>query len=307
MPFKASAPGSLMVLGEYAVLHGKHALVAAINQRITVVISPRSDQQITLTSALGHFATERSQLKIVAPFQFVLAALQQFQPQMKTGCDLTIQSEFSDQMGLGSSSAVTVATLAALSAWLNIAALKDHFFLARTARQIIRTVQGTGSGADAAASVFGGILSYRMQPLHIEKFSTCFPLTVIYSGSKTPTAIAIEKVRNFFTPFPALFKQICQGIEACTLQGIQAVRDSHWQQLGSIMNIQQGIMEALQVNTPALQTIITDLRNKNVWGAKISGSGLGDCVIAIGEPVEKPEGHAIPIHISSQGVSCEKI
>ena len=36
MLFKASAPGSLMLLGEYAVLQGKSALVCAIDKRMMV-------------------------------------------------------------------------------------------------------------------------------------------------------------------------------------------------------------------------------------------------------------------------------
>ena len=35
-PIKTSAPGSLMLLGEHAVLHGKQALVGSINRRIYV-------------------------------------------------------------------------------------------------------------------------------------------------------------------------------------------------------------------------------------------------------------------------------
>jgi mevalonate kinase len=38
--YKASAPGSLMLLGEYAVLHDYPALVCAIDKRISVIIEP---------------------------------------------------------------------------------------------------------------------------------------------------------------------------------------------------------------------------------------------------------------------------
>ncbi len=38
MRLKASAPGSLMLLGEYGVLYGKHALVCAIDKRIVISI-----------------------------------------------------------------------------------------------------------------------------------------------------------------------------------------------------------------------------------------------------------------------------
>lgn len=75
MLFKASAPGSLMLLGEYAVLHGKHALVCAVDKRMTVKLSPRNDSVITIRSALGEHQTSISRIKSVVPFQFVLTTL----------------------------------------------------------------------------------------------------------------------------------------------------------------------------------------------------------------------------------------
>src|SRR5437762_2389846 len=86
MLFKASAPGSLMLLGEYAVLQGKHAVVCAIDKRMTVSLSPRQDTQICLTSSLGQFETDLAKLQITPPFQFVLAALNAVKKHMKQGC-----------------------------------------------------------------------------------------------------------------------------------------------------------------------------------------------------------------------------
>jgi mevalonate kinase len=254
MLFKASAPGSLMLMGEYAVLHGKHALVCAVDKRMTVTLAPRLDKKITISSALGEMVTDISLLNIEPPFQFVLATLKKFQKKMFTGCDITIASEFSDKIGFASSAAVTTALLAALAAWLNVSLTKID--MVRIARTIVRQVQGLGSGADVAACVFGGIVAYRAQPLSIEKLPYHYPLTVIYSGSKTPTVEAIAHVNHFFATQPQLFKQICQLLNACSLQGKKAILNQDWSELGKIMNIQQGLMEALNVSTPKLNQII---------------------------------------------------
>ena len=56
MQLKASAPGSLMLMGEHAVLHGKKALVCAIDQRISVSLTPREDARISIVSALGEYS-----------------------------------------------------------------------------------------------------------------------------------------------------------------------------------------------------------------------------------------------------------
>ncbi len=314
MPLKASAPGSLMLLGEYAVLHGKQALVCAVDKRIQVILTPRSDKKIEIDSSLyGHYSTDLMQLKIEKPFQFVLGALQQYQAKLRYGCNINITSEFSDKVGLGSSAAVTVATLATLVSWLNIR--MSPLELVRQGRNVIRLIQGTGSGADIAASVYGGIVAYQAQPMFAEKFNILHPLTVLYAGFKTPTVEAIKTVQQSFSGYSTLFRHLTNSIGQCATDGIQLVRRMEWAKLGEMMNIQQGMMESLGVNTLLLADMIQDLRRQaNMLGAKISGSGFGDCVIGLGElPADYTyrgdhQGvQRIHVNMTAQGVHCEKI
>jgi mevalonate kinase len=310
MLVKASAPGSMMLLGEYAVLHGKQALVCAVDKRMTVTLIPRHDSKILINSSLGKFETDLAALQITPPFQFVLASLKKFSALMQTGCYLIIESEFSDTMGLGSSAAVTVATISAIKKWLNIPANENE--LVEEARAIIREVQGLGSGADVAASVLGGMVSYTMSPMKSEKINTTHPITAVYSGYKTKTVDAVKQMETAFLSRPEDFKNICDAIGECAQQGTQAVREANWNAFGKSLNAQQELMQHLGVTTPDLSNIITTLRaDKNILGAKISGSGLGDCIIGLGSTdTFTPANDRIkifPISMSTLGVICEKI
>ncbi len=303
MLIKASAPGSLMLLGEYAVLQGGQALVCAVEKRIYVSLKPRVDDQIKLISDLGELTIPLSQLEIIPPFQFVLATLKKYRKLIKQGCNITIQSEFSDKIGLASSAAVTVAVLAALTAWLELS--YSPLQLIREARHIVQSVQGVGSGADVAACVLGGMVAYRKNPFIAERIECFHPLTLVYSGSKTPTVIAINQVNKYFSSKSILFKQLLRAITICAQQGIAAVKAENFTELGHLMTIQQGLMTALSVNTPHLQAIIEKLMiEPEILGAKISGSGLGDCVVGLGTAKDIEQ---IPIAIATQGVRCEKI
>ena len=319
MPFKASAPGSLMLLGEYGVLYGKHALVCAVDKRITVTLTPREDESITLTrhaasaaesDVVTRYTTTLPQLTIEKPFQFVLGALKHTQTRLKHGCDIEIHSEFSDQVGLGSSAAVTVATLAVLYTWLGIKTTPID--LVRQGRNIVRAIQGVGSGADIAASVFGGMVGYQAQPLTAEKLPQTHALTAVYAGYKTPTVDAIKHVQQLFSAHPALLRSITNGIGQCAMDGMQYARKAEWSRLGEVMNIQQGFMESLGVSNPKLRDIVESIRGiPGMLGAKISGAGLGDCVVGLGEggssDMTVSEMRYIPLAMTSQGVSCEKI
>ncbi len=305
MSFKASAPGSLMLLGEYAVLHGGYAVSCAVNYRMFVTLTARSDNKIKIHSALGEYETELSDLEIISPFQFILAVLKKFQNELRSGCDIFIESEFSDQLGLGSSAAVTVALIKAISQWISFSFTQEELIL--DAREIIRSVQGIGSGADVAASVLGGIVAYSAKNFFAEKFIYDYPLSVVYSGSKTKTVDAISFVKNKFLTDEKKLKNILDAINGCAEKGIRALEENNFFEFGNSMNQQQLHMEELGVSTAVLHDVVQLLKNKpSLHGVKISGSGLGDCAVALGELRSIEIGTLIPCQIDLHGVRDEK-
>merc|ERR1711865_1201575 len=76
-------------------------------------------------------------------------------------------------LGLGSSAAVTVATLGLLHELTNQEAtaplLKSKVRLHTAALKLTRQLQGRGSGADLAASLHGGLLGYQLPPEAIDE------------------------------------------------------------------------------------------------------------------------------------------
>ncbi len=300
--FKASAPGNLMLLGEHAVLHGRRALVCAVSKRIQVELTLRDDDLVVINSPRGEYEGSLKDLPPRAEFRFVLAAIGAEQEHLKSGFDLAIHSEFSSTVGLGSSAAVTAATCAVLAAstghTLSPQQLHDHSV------HVIQKVQGMGSGADVAASVFGGVVAYRMKPQAIRKLNALPPITVVYSGEKVPTADVVQKVEQARREQLKLFTAVFDAMDQSVLLAVEAIEKRNWSEFGSILNLNQGLMDAMGVNTRALSEITFALRETpGILGAKISGAGLGDCVIAIGSgslgdlPYE-----VIPVDVSSEGV-----
>jgi mevalonate kinase len=97
----------------------------------------------------------------------------------------------------------------------------------------------------------------------------------------------------------------------CVESAVAAIKNEDWKQLGVLMNCQQELMKFLQVSTPLLEQMIQILRQQlGIWGAKISGAGLGDCVIAAGLMETDPlviealpkVATIIPLAIDAQGL-----
>src|SRR5262245_23763402 len=141
----ARAPGKLVISGAYAVLEGAPALVAAVD-RYVVADSSRAAERLTpeVREALSRRGPEREHR---APW-FDATELR--------------DASHNRKLGLGSSAAILVASLAALELDAE-PDLPEGDLAARVfseARVAHRAAQGGGSGIDVAASAFGGVLRF---------------------------------------------------------------------------------------------------------------------------------------------------
>lgn len=286
LAYKVSAPGSLMLFGEHAVLNGKQAIVAAIDKRLTVELVPVKSTQITISDTrLGTVVQDKNELHIQDSFKYAIAAIMLFKDQLPSGFDLHINSEFSSVIGFGSSAAVTVATIAALSWWLS----HDDTVISKEAvfslsLQVIQNIQGAGSGADLAASIYGGVLGYAMQHLHRHLAGMTLPITAIYSGYKTPTSEVIKIIKSAQAQNPAKFANIFEQMHTCTEQAIHSIEQADWIALGKLFNQHHILQAELGTSNELLDSIADKLSAQpEIYGAKISGAGLGDCVIGLGD------------------------
>lgn len=297
-----SAPGSVMLMGEHAVLFGHRALVLAVDKRMHITLTPRCDCQVIIHSALGSGQGTLEQLPDVPALDFVLQCIRSQQACLPGGFELQIRAEFSHTVGLGSSAAVCVALLHALRRYAGTA--DDPAALFAQALAVIHQVQGRGSGADVAASVYGAVVGYSLQPDTIRQHPCQLPVSLYYAGYKTRTAVVLARVAQQSQHAPELYQQLYQLMHQVTVQAEQALLAQDLRGLGRLMNLYQGLLDALGVNDQTLADMVYRLRaDSAVLGAKISGSGLGDCVIALGDSqgVDLPYPR-IDIAVSAQGV-----
>ena len=284
-----------MLFGEHAVLRGKLAICAAINKRIHITLTPRSDESITLFSRLGEHTTTTHKLEMHPQFRFVMQTLASY-PKLPSGCDITIDSEFSHLFGFGSSASVTVAMLGVLNLWTKANDTKEQTF--QKALDVVRAVQGQASGADVAASTFGSCIAYRMGPLSIERLGWRLLLTAVYSGSKMGTREVIAYVNKKAEQEPLLYAQLFDLMDSVSEQAKR-----HPNNLGPLFCFAQGLMEALGVSNKTLSDIVYTLRAQpGITGAKISGSGLGDSCIGLGSVEFQSNYPVITLTTSDEGL-----
>ena len=296
------APASTMVLGEHAVVYGEPALVSALDQWLTIHWQPLDTREIRITSSLGDYAAPLDNLHDDANLRFVLAPLRQQAHCLPCGLELTIDSAISPTMGLGSSAAALAATLVGLQAVVpGEAPHKLHLF--QQGRELIQHIQGRGSGADLAASLYGGTILLDPKLPTVTPIPFCERITLIYSGYKTPTADVLERVAQAWDPVPELRDDLYRLMGETTRRAVKALADEDITHplFNRLFNVYHGLMDALGVCDLTLAKIVYEARELG-HAAKISGSGLGDCVLALGD-VNLPGYECLSLDITEAGAT----
>lgn len=303
---KVTAPGSIMLMGEHSVLFGEKALACAVDKYIHIELKSRDDRQVFIDSALAQYESSLDQLVDEPQLSFVLAAVRLFMADLPSGFSLRIRSEFSHQVGLGSSAAVTAGCVAALSQYCGLNTDKSELF--DKALKVVHQVQGgRGSGTDLVASIYGSVVAYKVEPREITALQALPAISLYYAGYKTKTPDVLRIVEQMSLRQPEIYREIYRLMGLVTEKAEGAIAASDWAGLGQLMNHYQGLMDALGVSDQAISEIVNGLRKSDaILGVKISGSGLGDCVLSLGQDASLDIGYEqIPVGVSEQGVCIE--
>ncbi len=318
-----SAPGKLMLFGEHAVVYGHPCIVTAVDQRMFVTAEITNTGKFELeapdvkVSSYKKLISEIGNGEIPKGAQFIEAAtkniLKKYKPNL-TGLSVTTRSEFSSQFGFGSSSASTVCVVKALSELLNLKLSEKQLF--DVAFKTVLDIQGKGSGFDVAAGVYGGTLYYIAGGKVIEPLSIkTLPLIVGYSGVKADTVTLINQVADRAVKYPHLIEGMYKIINSIVKEAKPLVEKKDFENLGLLMNINQGMLESMGVSIDKLSQMIYAARDNGAYGAKLSGAGGGDCIIAlapaknvskIAKAIERVGGTIIKVKANTEGVRVEK-
>ncbi len=248
------SPGKIVLAGEYAVLDGCPSIVLAINRGVVCRIQNGSG-----------ISTPNQDVR------FVIDALLEHQSYQHYAFSNwnAIENLQGQKPGFGGSAAACVASC--LAAGLE----------ANQAFDIHKNVQGGGSGIDIASAIHGGLIQYSIEDRKIEKISSVLTPLVIWSKTSAKTGPRVQKYLQW--------KEREKFVDKCNMLISQFENDpvdtsnQLFTQL-CLMSQNAGI----DYLTPEIEEICSVVR-ENHGGAKASGAGGGDCVVAFFHTKEEQE------------------
>ncbi len=303
-----SAPGKLMLMGEHAVVYGYPCIVTAVSERLSVSIEETQDEKITID------APQVKDTRFVD--QAIIEGCKAWNI-THHGLRLTTHSNFSNCYGFGSSSAVTVATLYAIATLFKQSL--DTKMLFDLAYQTVLAIQGVGSGFDIAAAIYGGTIVYTKGGKILDQLAwdlnNDVSLVVGYTGMKADTPTIVKEIAKKKEEQPERVNRIFEAIAKLVMQAKTAGDKKDWETVGKFMNFNQEYLRDLGVSTEKLEVMIHAANKAGAYGAKLSGAGGGDCMIAltltekkkiIEQAIISVGGIVVPVSIHTEGVRIEQ-
>ena len=273
------AAGKVILLGEHAVVYGRHAVALPIADAVSASVADCDRVSFISIPQWGvEQAVSSASSGAAAAVKLILSELSID----SSAYAIDVRTALPRAMGLGSSAAVAVAVIRAFNRFLDLDL--DDERINSIAFACEKLAHGTPSGIDNSIAAIGApMLFSNADRLQIEELALQETPPIVIALSSQP-GLTIEQVAGVRSRrerrrnhYDAIFDQI----DALSRAGAAALQTADYEELGSLMNICHGLLNAIEVSTPEIESMVSLARSAGALGAKITGGGGGGSVVAL--------------------------
>ncbi|MGT2925714.1 mevalonate kinase [Streptococcus cuniculipharyngis] len=255
------AHSKIILMGEHAVVYGYPALAL-----------PLADIRVTCQVKAGQPKTHQTDDTLAHAINLAKNHL----GQAAYPLSYTIESQVPRQRGMGSSAAVSLAAIRAVFDYFD-ADLADDL-LRDLANQAERVAHSNPSGLDVRTCMSNQAIKYirnkGFEPLHLNLGAY---LVIADTGIHGQTKEAVQKIADLGQQAEQLLADLGQ----LTLAAEEAIAQKDLSSLGQGMTQAHYKLAELGVSCLEADTLVATALEAGALGAKMSGGGLGGCIIAL--------------------------
>ena len=273
-----AAAGKVILLGEHAVVYGKHALALPIPGAVTAAVKEADGLSLEVPDWGLRRSVSRDAGGIDAAVYRILDSL----GVSGEGFAIRVRSELPRGMGLGSSAAFAVAIVRAFDRLLGLSL--DDERVNEIAFECEKLAHGNPSGVDNTLATFARpMLFCRQGAFDVEELelATKPPIVIACGHQPGVTHEQVAGVRARYEARQQTYDAIFDQIDALSVAGARALKAGDYVELGQLMNVCQGLLNALGVSTPELEQMVDVARKAGASGAKLTGAGGGGSIVAV--------------------------
>jgi hydroxymethylglutaryl-CoA reductase len=271
------AAGKVILLGEHAVVYGKRALALPIPGAVSATV--KEAEKLTLD--VPDWGLSREILPAAGGVDAaVLRVLDAIGVDGK-GFAIRVRSALPRGMGLGSSAAFAVAIVRAFDVLLGLSLADEQ--VNAIAFECEKLAHGNPSGVDNTLATFARpMLFSKREAIDVQELELAATPPIVVACGHEPgvTHEQVAGVRKRYEARPDEYNAIFGQVDALSVAGAKALVAGDYTELGQLMNICQGLLNAMQVSTPELERMVDIARSAGAAGAKLTGAGGGGSIVA---------------------------
>ncbi len=270
--------GKVILFGEHAVVHGRPAIACALDRGATARVTKARDLPLRISHPQGVIEDSPQLWRALDALFAVFGA---DASQWSIEIDIAIPVG----VGLGSSAAMAVAVARAMADALNLQGPEAERLIEQAASASESAIHGTPSGIDQRAAMGDDFFSFARRPEDAPSVTpiVAAPSTWVVAPVAPPSSTAdmVDAVSSRHREQPELCDHIFDTIAEISHRGRTALQRGDRRAIGQLMNINQGLLNALGTSTPTLEEACHRAREAGALGAKLTGAGGGGCIIAL--------------------------
>ncbi|MCM6778681.1 mevalonate kinase [Nocardia sp. CDC159] len=275
-----------ILFGEHAVVYGAPAVALPLPDLGVTVRARRSgsmDGQVRLTEVTGDPAAEPDARMRFDPGLSTL--IESFRLETEISCsaiDLGIDCAIPFGRGLGSSAACARAVVLALADLFDVAV--DARFVFDLVQTSERAAHGSPSGVDTVATGSPVPIWFRGGAVKELAIGVDAVFVVADSGVSSSTKTAVARLRETFDADPPAKSHFLRESSRITAAAVEDMARGRVRELGRRLTDNHELLSSLDLSTIETDRLVDAALATGCAGAKLSGGGLGGCVVALVGP-----------------------
>ena len=290
----ASAPGKLILCGEHAVVYCRPAIALPLNDICAYAEihrgRPGSGPSINAIDLDREWYVDATTTEPLGELIYTTMRHLDIIPREMT---ITLSSDVPITAGLGSGAAIATALVrAVLAAHPGTTLTTDQ--VSALVYQSEQRYHGTPSGIDNTVIAYEQPVWFLRQTAPasegesapqatLEPVAIGAPFTLIIgdTGVRSKTSRPVGDVRQRWQSDPTHYEALFDQVGDVVTRIRTALAAGDLATLGSLLNDNQTLLEAIGVSSPELEHLIAAARTAGALGAKLSGAGWGGVMIAL--------------------------
>ena len=279
-----AAPGKIILIGEHAVVYGHPAVAIPVTSvHASVEAEFDRDEAIRIESAdlPVIFSDALRREKAVESVQRMVRGIADVFGEDAAGLFLRIKSDIPVGCGMGSSAALSVASIRALCGLFGHQLGVEE--VSRLAFEAEKIFHATPSGIDNCVIAYEKPIYFAQKkgPLPLEAGRSSFRFLLADSGVFSSTADMVEEVRRRRAENRARFDSLFWEIGSMASVAREVIRRGSRAELGMCMNRNHELLVELGLDCPETERLVEAAREAGAAGAKMSGAGQGGSVVVL--------------------------